>query len=57
AIRELEVLCSVDYLFTQCTDGLHQKAGSGSVVELLGTMLWITCPNCGQDHKLEQIMA
>ncbi len=56
AIRELEVLCNVDYLFTQCADGLHQKAGSGSVVELLGTMKWISCPNCGQDHKLEQVM-
>ncbi|NIT14529.1 MAG: hypothetical protein GTN99_09900 [Candidatus Dadabacteria bacterium] len=56
AVAELQVLCNVDYLFTQCTDGLHQKAGSESVVELLGSMLWITCPNCGQDHKLDQII-
>lgn len=56
AVAELQVLCSVDCLFTGSADGLHQKAGSNDVIELLGTMLWITCPNCGQDHKLDQVI-
>ena len=55
AVAELEIICSVDYLFTGSTDGLQQKAGSSSVIELLGSILWVTCPNCGKDHRLEQI--
>jgi NAD-dependent deacetylase len=56
AVAQLEIICNVDYLFTGCTDGLHQKAGSASVVELMGSILWITCPNCGQDYKLDQMI-
>ncbi len=55
AVAELEIICNVDYIFTGSTDGLQQKAGSSSVVELLASILWITCPNCGKDYSLEQI--
>ena len=55
AVAELEIICSVDYLFAGSTDGLQQKAGSSSVIELLGSILWVTCPNCGKDHRIEQI--
>ncbi len=55
AVAELEIICNVDYIFTGSTDGLQQKSGSSSVVELLGSILWVTCPNCGKDYSLEQI--
>jgi len=55
AVAELEIICNVDYIFTGSTDGLQQKAGSSSVVELLASILWVTCPNCGKDYSLEQI--
>ncbi len=55
AVAELEIICNVDYIFTGSTDGLQQKSGSSLVVELFGSILWVTCPNCGKDYSLEQI--
>lgn len=56
SIAELEMICKVDCIFTQCTDGLHQKAGSQSIIELFGSILWVTCTSCGKDYKMEQVL-
>jgi NAD-dependent deacetylase len=47
-------------VLTQNIDGLHTQAGSGEVLEMHGTLMSATCPNCGevyhvgyvQDHEL-----
>ncbi len=35
-------------VITQNIDGLHQKAGSSSVLELHGNLRTVLCPRCGQ---------
>jgi NAD-dependent deacetylase len=57
SIAELEMLCSVDCILTQATDGLHHRAGSTSVIELCGTMHWITCTSCGKHYRTEYILS
>jgi NAD-dependent deacetylase len=55
ALVELEMFGNLDCIFTETTDGLHHKAGSSVVIELHGTMLWITCTSCGKDYPIEWI--
>ncbi len=47
ALAELERRGQLDALLTQNTDGLHQSAGSGSVLELHGNSRRVTCQDCG----------
>ena len=47
AVAELEQMGKVAALVTQNTDGLHQDAGSTSVIELHGTNREIECTSCG----------
>lgn len=42
---------------TQNIDGLHQRAGSGSVLELHGTFWWSVCLTCGTRADIEDVFA
>ncbi len=48
ALAALEHAGYVDTLVTQNVDGLHQQAGSRSVVDLHGRIDEVICLNCGQ---------
>ena len=47
ALAELEQAGQLDAVITQNTDGLHQAAGSETVVELHGNSRRVACQNCG----------
>lgn len=51
ALAELERAGRVEALVTQNVDGLHQRAGSRSVVELHGSIHWVACLRCGQRYS------
>lgn len=46
ALAELEQLGFIKAIITQNIDGLHQRAGSTSVIELHGSMQRFFCPGC-----------
>ncbi len=46
AIVRLESCCPEFLLITQNVDGLHQRAGSRSLVELHGNLWRVRCPGC-----------
>jgi NAD-dependent deacetylase len=46
ALAEFEKTDHVRTIITQNIDGLHQKAGSKSVVEIHGTLRTLSCTNC-----------
>ncbi|HET9913012.1 MAG TPA: NAD-dependent deacylase [Anaerolineales bacterium] len=46
ALAEFEKAGHVRTVLTQNIDGLHQKAGSKSVVEIHGTLRTLSCTNC-----------
>ncbi len=46
ALADLERMGKVSALVTQNIDGLHQDAGSSSVIELHGTNRWVECVTC-----------
>ncbi len=47
AVADLEAAGLVDRVITQNVDGLHQSAGSRTVVELHGTLTTVSCLACG----------
>ncbi|MFN8411776.1 MAG: NAD-dependent deacylase [Anaerolineales bacterium] len=51
ALTDLEKAGKVHAIITQNIDMLHQKAGSGSVIEMHGTMRTLTCTQCY--HQVE----
>jgi NAD-dependent SIR2 family protein deacetylase len=53
AVAELELLGSVTGVITQNVDGLHQQAGSRSVIDLHGRLDRVICLDCGgsQDRR------
>ncbi|WP_055105179.1 NAD-dependent protein deacylase [Paenibacillus ihumii] len=53
----LEEEGKLDAVVTQNIDGLHQKAGSRSVLELHGSIHRNYCMECGRFHSLEEIMS
>ncbi len=57
AIYEMELLYNVDCVLTQCADGLHLKTGSEKVIEIYASINWVTCPNCGKDYKIEEVIS
>lgn len=57
AIAEMEMLGNLDCVFTQSADGLHHRAGSTTVIELNSSIQWITCPGCGKDYSIDEIMS
>ncbi|MGM0406019.1 MAG: SIR2 family NAD-dependent protein deacylase [Thermoplasmatota archaeon] len=50
ALVELEKK-GVDEVITQNVDGLHEKAGSSDVLELHGTLLELSCIDCGNGFR------
>ena len=57
AIAELHRLGKLDCVITQNIDSLHQKSGvpEEKVLELHGTLKWVSCLECGQRYPREQI--
>lgn len=57
AIARLEELGAVRGVVTQNVDGLHQQAGSRSVLELHGTTRFVSCLRCAARWPMEEILA
>ena len=62
ALAELERLHIVKAVITQNIDGLHQKAGSGEVIELHGSLETFACPHCqyqsgSNNREVSEILA
>lgn len=54
ALADLGVIASLKTVITQNIDGLHQDAGSSSVVELHGTTRIIYCMNCSKEYSMDE---
>ena len=55
-LAELEAQGKLRAVITQNIDGLHQAAGSKTVLELHGSVLRNYCENCGQFHSMDYIL-
>jgi NAD-dependent SIR2 family protein deacetylase len=51
ALANLEADGRIEQLVTQNVDGLHQRAGSRSLVELHGNLASVACLDCGARHS------
>ena len=49
ALAELERVVPHFTLITQNVDGLHQRAGSRTVLEVHGNIWWVRCTRCGAE--------
>lgn len=56
ALAELEKLGLIKAVITQNIDGLHQKAGSRSVIELHGTMRRCYCSSCYKVYDSSEVL-
>ncbi len=56
ALAELERLGHVQAVVTQNIDLLHERAGSGDVVEVHGSIRTSTCQSCGERYPLERVL-
>jgi NAD-dependent deacetylase len=56
ALVELERSGRLRGLVTQNIDGLHQKAGSGSVIEIHGTIREVECLSCGDRTPTPEVL-
>ena len=54
ALAEMEDLGNLETVITQNIDGLHQEAGSSSVVELHGTTRIMSCMGCSRKYTMEE---
>lgn len=57
ALAELEASGNLKAVITQNIDGLHQEAGSSSVLELHGTTRVIFCMDCSQEYSMDQVFS
>lgn len=59
ALVELDRRGVLDTLVTQNIDGLHQAAGTdpARVVEIHGTIRWVTCLSCGDRQPMTDVLA
>lgn len=55
AIAQLEATGVVTHVVTQNVDGLHQRAGSSSVIELHGSDRTVSCLDCGRRFPREDV--
>jgi NAD-dependent deacetylase len=57
AVAELYKIGKLDSVITQNVDGLHQAAGvpDGKVIELHGSIRWVSCLTCGKRWPREEI--
>ncbi len=53
----LEEVANLKTVITQNIDGLHQDAGSSSVVELHGTTRIIYCMNCSKKYSMDEVFS
>lgn len=57
ALAQLEQIGKLKAVITQNIDGLHQKSGSGNVIELHGSLEHFYCPSCrNKDIDIEDIL-
>lgn len=54
ALASLEQAGRVQAVITQNIDGLHQRAGSQTVIEVHGSLNTFSCPQCKQTYPLSQ---
>ncbi|WP_430697392.1 NAD-dependent protein deacylase [Metabacillus mangrovi] len=54
-LKRLEELGKDVSIFTQNVDGLHEKAGSGKVYNMHGSIQTAACPECGASYGLDHI--
>src|SRR5207249_4572708 len=47
----------VSAVITQNIDLLHERAGSRDVVEVHGSIRTSSCPTCGRDYGIEEVLA
>ena len=57
ALAELERVGLVEAVVTQNIDLLHERAGSREVVEVHGSIRTATCPGCGAQYPLAEVLA
>jgi NAD-dependent deacetylase len=57
AIARLETLFPAVMVVTQNVDGLHQRAGSRSLLELHGTITRAVCERCGRSRDMGEAVA
>ncbi|MGW0231691.1 SIR2 family NAD-dependent protein deacylase [Actinopolymorpha singaporensis] len=57
ALVRLEEADLVAAVVTQNIDGLHQRAGSRRVIEIHGTIWWVTCVECGLRTPMRDVLA
>jgi NAD-dependent deacetylase len=57
ALAEIEAAGNLKTVITQNIDGLHQEAGSASVVELHGTTRIIYCLDCSRRYSMDEVFA
>jgi NAD-dependent deacetylase len=57
AIARMEAVGNLKTVITQNIDGLHQEAGSSSVIELHGTTRIIYCMNCSQKYSMDEVFS
>ncbi len=55
ALARLEASGAVSGVVTQNVDGLHQRAGSRTVVELHGSLGRVVCLDCGEVHDRARV--
>ena len=55
ALVDMEHAGRLRWLITQNIDGLHQAAGSSSVIELHGNTRRILCLSCGTEHSWDEV--
>lgn len=56
AMARLEEEGLLKGIVTQNIDGLHQKAGSRNVIEFHGSMATFTCPGCGEQKRVADVL-
>ena len=57
ALAEIEAAGKLKTVITQNIDGLHQEAGSSSVIELHGTTRVIYCLDCSQRYSMDEVFS
>ena len=57
ALAALERRGLLRAVVTQNIDLLHERAGSGDVVEVHGSIRASTCPRCGAVHPLDEVLS
>jgi NAD-dependent deacetylase len=56
ALAALEAAGFVSAVVTQNIDGLHERAGSGDVLEVHGSIRSSTCPRCAARYELAEVL-